>query len=300
MESNINDDARKKRDSTAVVTGGCVVVNKENTKKLRAAKTPSVDAGATAAQLLLSSTAPVTNEASEKAACPAPSSLDDTSGAECSACHSDTEGAAAPGRQQALNLEVALRRIVRMGDKDDSKEFLSQNRWVNFRTGHAGDASSLAASYQKSKSKYGTSQSSPNDDTGTGTCSTEDTSLEVKLAEGLGDEDTPPSIFALLAEIDEASGDGSGDRTLGAAAIVSIAWEDISKVLRVEWFYVSDDNNFADVVDLLERRMWLRLSALAMMTSCQLLLVNGVAAKKRLATPSLTSYGPASASSSPS
>jgi len=103
-----------------------------------------------------------------------------------------------------MDLEVALQRVVRMnhyGSKSNSdnnnvpenyqeeasKEFLSQDCWVNFRMGHAGDAFALASCYQKSKQEDGESTKKSNE---------EDTTLEVRLAEGLGDEDTPPAIFA--------------------------------------------------------------------------------------------------------
>ena len=92
---------------------------------------------------------------------------------------------------------------------------------------------------------------------------TEDTSLEIRLAEGLGDEDSPPSIFALLADI---SNDKDCDRKLGAVALISYGWVDFTSVLRLDFFYIIKDVQFSDISNLLERRMWLRISTLALMT----------------------------------
>jgi hypothetical protein len=276
---NGNDDSRKKRDSTEVVEGD-VIRNEEKTKKLRANKPTSGSslpaAGASARPK--SSTLQETNEGSDKASA---SALEDTSVESIAALTVDEINPGAAPVRHALDLEVALQRIVRMGDKDESKEFLSRNRWVNFRIGHAGDASALATCYRKSScaTNHNSDDSQQKDERkgGMNGSATEDTTLEVRLAEGLGDEDTPPSIFALLADVES---DNSDERKLGAAALVSIAWEDVFRVLRVEWFYIVDDEGFQDVANLLERRMWLRLSALAMMTSCQMLVANGVSKTK--------------------
>lgn len=294
-----NDDFRKKRDSTEVIEGD-VVVNEEKTKKLRANR-PSCSNSTASAQINTSTTcaqiAPSTavsaqitssegtdtklqllpaheiNEVIERIyTAPVEVTCDETS-----ASHAiDYDIATDVPSRQALDLEVALQRIVRMGDTDESKEYLSLTSWVNFRIGHAGDASALAACYRKSRcaTDYHCRDNNCNDNKGgLQGAPAEDTSLEVMLAEGLGDEDTPPSICALLAHVES---DVSAERKLGAAALVSTAWEDASRVLRVEWFYVFDDEDFADVANLLERRMWLRLSALALMTSCQMLAANGV------------------------
>jgi len=190
-----------------------------------------------------------------------------------------------------LDLEVALQRVVRMNNssttsngndpekyqEEASKEFLSPDCWVNFRMGHAGDASFLASFYQKSKRKDGES---------TKKTSEEDTTLEVRLAEGLGDEDTPPAIFALIAEV---AFEDEPDR-LGAAALLSITWEE-SRVLQVEWQHVEkQDTKLAAVANLLERRLWLRLSTLALMCSCTMLVAPNcnTEAAKQVESPKVT------------
>ena len=183
-----------------------------------------------------------------------------------------------------LDLEVALQRVVRMNtnsitkgsdptqqaEEDEStKEFLSQECWVTFRVGHAGDASTLASWYQISQ-EQNVKESGKDRNNGE-----EDTSMEVRLAEGLGDEDTPPSIFALIAEVTFHSNDSkSGSKaTMGAAALLSIIREE-PRVLNVEWLHVSEDDKLTAVSNLLRRRMWLRLSALALMTSCTTLVAS--------------------------
>lgn len=109
-------------------------------------------------------------------------------------------------------------------------------------------------------------------------------SLELWLAEGLGNEDMPPSLFALLAHVNydkqqddkvEDEGDEAGNTTakasrLAAVALLTVAWENSSRVLRVEWLQVDYE---LDNATLVERRMWLRLAALSLMTACEMYVV---------------------------
>jgi hypothetical protein len=160
------------------------------------------------------------------------------------------------------DLEGAFHYVIRMGDcEGTNKEFLTEDRskWVTFRAGHTGDVSSLASFYRQSIVDPPDKVSSVPDDT----------PLEVWLADGLGGEDAPASFFALLADI--SSEDTPKVSRLGAAAILTLAWEDSSRVLRVEWMHVDNEMEFAN---LLERRLWLRLSALSLLTSCELLVVS--------------------------
>jgi hypothetical protein len=223
MENGGNDDSRKKRDNTDVVEGDSVP-SEEKTKKLRAAKQrPSNTPKITGNGMCLTTTQSI-------------------------------------GRM--LDLEVSLQQLTRIGGIETPKEYLSQSKWIQFRTGHAGDAASLATCYRKSKTNL-------NDDRRKG----EDSSLEIRLAEGLGDEDSPPSIFALLADIVD---DEEDSRILGAAALISAGWEDATSCLKVKMLYVSEDDCINDIADILERRMWLRLSALALMSSKQMVVEHGV------------------------
>lgn len=233
MESTAHDDSRKKRDSTDVVeknTKQC----EEKTKKLRAAS-----------QLL-------------------PDVPHGTDTEDVSYQHTkSTIGC-------ALDLEVSLQRIVQLEEKDESKEYLSKTKWVQFRVGHASDASTLANFYRKSNANK---LDTGNNVNLSSALQKEDTSLEVRLAEGLGNEDSPPSIYALLADV--ACDDDDNLNLLGAA-VVSSGWETSRKVIMVKMFYVSNEEKDSDIAELLERRMWLRLSALALVASSEMIIDKSV------------------------
>jgi hypothetical protein len=237
MENSGNDDSRKKRDSTDVVERDAKQCE-EKTKKLRAAEQR-----------------------------PNLASIEDETYQ--TAIPTTTSG-------RVLDLEVALQQIAHLGKDDKCKEYLSKTKWVQFRVGHTSDASTLATFYRKSRRRQNVEH--PARDTTNSNISTsnllqkEDTSLEVRLAEGLGDDDSPPSIFALLADVVC----DNGDQKLVAAAVISSGWEDSRKVMLVKMFHVSDEENDSDVAELLERRMWLRLSALALMTSNDMIVEQGM------------------------
>lgn len=184
-----------------------------------------------------------------------------------------------------------------------SREMLSPHCWVTFRTGHVGDASALAQCYRQqtiprseltnhypSKAEVGTTKSSSSrisnrTETSSGSSTSRttacqnggeegsDTSLEVRLAEGMGEnEDIPPAIFALIADVTHQRDPDTP--FMGAAALLSIVWNDGVRILDVEWLYVTKENKITvEEANLLERRLVLRLSALALMTSCQSLLL---------------------------
>jgi hypothetical protein len=173
----------------------------------------------------------------------------------------------------SLDLEGAFHYVIRMGDCDgNDKEFLTEDRskWVTFRAGHTGDVSSLASFYRESIGDPNCTPDKGADHEKKVSSVPDDTPLEVWLADGLGGEDAPPSFYALLAEI--SSADTPKVSRLGAAAILTLAWEDSSRVLRVEWMHVVD--NEMEFADLLERRLWLRLSTLSLLSSCELLVVS--------------------------
>jgi hypothetical protein len=171
------------------------------------------------------------------------------------------------------DLEGAFHYVIRMGDCDGSdKEFLTEDRskWVTFRAGHTGDVSSLASFYRESIVDPNCTTDKGADNEKKVSSVPDDTPLEVWLADGLGGEDAPPSFFALLADV--YSVDTPKVSRLGAAAILTLAWEESSRVLRVEWLHVLDDE--MEFANLLERRLWLRLSTLSLLSSCELLVVS--------------------------
>ena len=165
-----------------------------------------------------------------------------------------------------FDIETGLDRILQR--EHNAQEFLSDQTHVTFRAGHSGDASAIESWYRKdqdaeqdaaateqeklSKEKRAAREDEPS------------SSLELWLSEGMGDEDThPPSVFSILAEVSSVKG-GQPSR-LGAAALFTLAWGANQRVLRIEWCHVDRSLPEAQV---LARRMWLRLSALALMTGC--------------------------------
>lgn len=159
-----------------------------------------------------------------------------------------------------LDLEAAIQRVVKPGNSSDetTKEYLDRGHWIVFRQGHAGDVSDLAALYRSQISSPSNSSSAS---------SSEDTSLEVRLAEGFGDEDTPPSIVALLVDV---FSEEDADPALGGAAILSSGLhENMTRILRVEWMAIDRNQD-----DVLQRRLWLRLGVLAKMTASSLFVVD--------------------------
>lgn len=103
--------------------------------------------------------------------------------------------------------------------------------------------------------------------------------MEQGLANGFGDEWTPPAFHAVLAEIyggradlgpDAATGGGEVGRSgLGGAAIVTLDWNAgrSERVLRVERMRV-DETRCGVFADLVARRLVLRLSMLGLATGC--------------------------------
>lgn len=179
------------------------------------------------------------------------------------------------------DLESALLYLTRITESSNNeKEFLSKedrSTWVDFRVGHAGDASTIANWYQQSslmesselEVKINTVQEADEeaDDSADAEPSTTSSMLEVWLADGLGDEDHPPAVHALLAQVHKKS-EEEGGMTIGSVALLNLTWERGERVLRVPWIQF-DSTLSADLLKALEQRTWLRISLLAKMTSCQ-------------------------------
>lgn len=180
----------------------------------------------------------------------------------------------------AIDVETAMSRLVA---QDDLTEKLSDATRVKFRAGHTGDATAIASFF---KQQRGTNRIDNSINTESDEATTDKTqeskiesspSSELWLSEALGDEDTPPSLCSLLAHISSTS---NGDikakkykQQLGAAVLLTLNWEHNKRKLRVEWFHVDTELQESKVM---ESRMWLRLSALALMTGSTLTFADGI------------------------
>jgi hypothetical protein len=192
------------------------------------------------------------------------------------------------------DLESALLYLVVVQvDANASKEYLTtnedgQSHWVTFRVGHAGDASTIAQWYRQSQHTESPElEISKQQEEAVPEESSSSSMLEVWLADGMGDEDTPPSVHCLLAQVhstnamDDDNGDNNGDdnddkvvtTSLGGVVLLTLAWAEGERILRVEWMQV-DPSLPQEVATVLEQRIWLRLSSLAWMTACQVLTVD--------------------------
>jgi hypothetical protein len=176
---------------------------------------------------------------------------------------------------------------------DDGAAPLPRRAWVTFRVCHTGDAATLAALYCQAANNNNTParlEDSPplrprTRSDSTAAAPTEE-QISMWLAEGLGDEDRPPSVFGLLAEVhhgppmdqDDATkegtdqgspgsnnGNSNNSSTLGAAVLLTTAWQDNRRVLRVEWYHLA-----APFAPQLAGHVWLRLATLAVWTDAAL------------------------------
>jgi hypothetical protein len=238
MSSNDVEEATKKRHSAQVVGGyGRESTEQEQSKKLRLKKVKQNS------NKVEKSSVPRIVEESNK-------SPDVTTATE--------PPAERVSLRSILDLESAIHSVVQASA--DCTDRLPSDEIVSFRVGHNGDSSALAACIRKLRKTDSPGSSSKAERTNS-TGSLEDTSLEVKLAEGLGDEDNPPCVFALFAEVHTEK-----DLTpkLGAAALLAMGWDERASALYVEWLYVDVDLCFAV---FLKKLMLLRLSAIALLTS---------------------------------
>jgi hypothetical protein len=275
MENSTVEDTRKKRDNREVVAEGHSTTADEKSKKIRARRQHIVNHDSLLDVARAQSTANCSSKVSEShhedSVGNAATQVSSLTGSKSQNDEHGNKDCTGPGK--AVDLESALHHIVQLSD--GIKEYITDNVWISFRVGHAGDASALAACVRKSSTLSNTKDNnncslptpiSDNKKKSTSlngaTASPEDTSLEVRLADGLGDEDTPPSIFALLVDISKKD----DEPRLGAAALFSTGWDDVSRILLVEWFYIDDQEK--ELAGIIQRRLWLRLCTLSVMTSC--------------------------------
>lgn len=243
------EDARKKRVSDHVASP--VAATKEKLKKLKGGELSScaTDLDHDETKTTVRPPPQRGGSRSEKVETTNNAKEDD---AESAVSHSRSSPSLSSG-SVTWDLESALLRVARMGSSDNpamrervsSSEEGDNESWIKYRVAHSGDASTLAGCYRKLRD----SEESPK----------ENSSLEMWLAEGLGDEDRPPFVFALLAEV---LGEGAPAR-VGSAALLTQTWCDGKRFVRIEWTYSMNDP--------VERSMWLRLASLGLLLSCDLL-----------------------------
>jgi hypothetical protein len=207
-----------------------------------------------------------------------------------------------------LDIESALQYIVNIPADEDGlscsankpeQEYLDTEKrfFVTWRAAHSGDASTITNLYNKSIRKESPTVQTNNTNTTTtagettdGETTTQDaqedeTRAYLWLAEGLGDEDTPPSVYSLLGYVSDEKSREKVAPKLGVIAIITIGWDKDNKrgrVLRLEWLYI-DTSLHHGVMDNLQRRLWLRLSLLSTLTKCEMLLVE----KKSIVLPKM-------------
>jgi hypothetical protein len=182
---------------------------------------------------------------------------------------------------EPVDVETAMHCLFQ---QEDMKESLSSQMSVEFRAGHGGDAPAIESCYHDGKKAAAcpTPKQQTNEKTGSDDKqprerknSESSPSLELWLSEAMGDEDTPPSVFCIVANVSPtALNDDDANKTakrLGAVALFTVAWKDKQRMLRLEWLHVDTSLPEAQV---LKHRMWLRLSTLALMTGACLSVPN--------------------------
>ena len=185
------------------------------------------------------------------------------------------------GRPRIWDLECAL--LYMTQGETDEKELISNNRsgpWVTFRVGHAGDASTIANWYRQSTLLDNpepelevTTPHETNSDDDSHDETSRSSMLEVWLANGLGDEDTPPAVHALVAQVHEEQAVGMVSILMGAVVLFTLCWEHGERVLRIPWIHFDSRVPYHSR-RLLEQRTWLRISILSQMTGCQSIAVD--------------------------
>lgn len=190
--------------------------------------------------------------------------------------------------RRVWDIESALLYLLQV--ETDEKEFLTNDKsaWATFRVGHAGDASTIANWYRQEQRVLQDVESpelkkQPEDTEGDGEETTSSSMLEISIAEGMGDEGNPPSLYSLVAHVQyldssessspEKSTSEASTKVLGAVALMTVAFANDERILRVEWISINSDLP-REAAKTLEQRMWLRLSTLSVMTACQVVTVD--------------------------
>ena len=247
---------------------------------------------------------------------------------------SDTSGQQPQQQRPDCSIETVLARIIRELPSDEP---IGNDEHVTFRVGHSGDAARIASLYQRATAPLAMNTATPTAATSVATTSvsTNKTSttnndketkkreahdktsnsnsssanngdddnhaFELRLADGLGDENTPPAIYALLVEVqrrdsihakDEENSKNSINRNSSSAVLGAVVLLTASShhpqqqqpqqpqkqqyqcTVRVEWKHI--DATVVRSVHVLERRILVRLAALALLAECNLSLPSNV------------------------
>jgi hypothetical protein len=262
-----SEDSSKKRDSRQVVQNGPSSDGDRDAKpkKLRSRKTTD-----RAANQVTDENEPHLDDGKDKLP------LDETPVAETvqdrAICENEVNDMDDATENRAAlvkwDLEHALHHVVSMGD--GCKEPLSKDSYLSFRVGHSGDSSAIEKCYRITQGKSVQSFKNPEVEeqktskSGQQLATLSHEELQAHLTTALGDEDNPPFAFALLAEV-SSSVETSAPKSIAAAAILSS--ESVISRIRIEWMYIDQR---LETAALLERRLWLRLCALSVLMSCDL------------------------------
>ena len=188
-----------------------------------------------------------------------------------------------------MDMETALAVFFSQNDTSKidpcSREWLypttnDNQNWIQFRVGHAGDVSAITSLYRSIPNHP--SQNTTDD-------------LEWKLTNGLGDEQTPPSIYSILVYI-HSSSPKNDFKTIPAtvelvcAVFFNIEWNSTQRTLHVCEWLVSQMITNKNILVLLEKRITYRLSALALATGCSSLVLPSILNKNDLHTTQPVRY----------
>ena len=262
MDNNNIEDVRKKRDSREVGETGIAKAD-EKSKKQRGLKLKSVVSSTTGSTSTSVDDASVKQHQTDIDVKDKSDVAGDSDPPESQNKSSTEEKDESYRIKGPIDIESAVQLVVKISD--GVKEFISDDAWITFRVGHAGDASLLADLMRKSKT-INTLKNDNNVNADTKKVPgvpNEDTPLEVRLADGLGDEDTPPSVFSIMIYINKPA----NEPQLAGASLFFTRTDQQVKVLQVEFLYV--DDQVGELAGIIERRLWLRLCTLAVMLSCE-------------------------------
>jgi hypothetical protein len=217
------------------------------------------------------------------------------------------------GSRQVIDLETAFSYIFPNLDKDvlyrkefgEEKEVVGKNGlgddvWINFRAGDQGDVFAMNSLFPKRKYKANLPVMSKrrrqenaeqgiirNQSANRKELSKEDeidydTNMELKLASGFGDEQTLPAFHVIIVELcqmctaEEKCAELKNElkKDVAAAATFTLDWDRKVRVLRVHLFGI-DEYKCGPFMEIVRRRLLLRISGLGLATGCGAVCING-------------------------